>query len=67
MKDHTAHVIHLDGGTQAVIEENGRTNLTSYNGYAREIPRIYLSPKDALYLAHSILRYINPEESYDSF
>ena len=61
MKDQAGRILSLEGGTEVVIHPDGRTYLTGfgmYGTFSKEIPRIYLSPKDALYLAKSIIKYV---------
>jgi len=60
LKDQSGRVISLDGGTEVVIEESGWVTLTDYAALSRsnEIPKIRLSPKDALYLGKAFFKYV---------
>ena len=58
-------IVNLDGGTEAIIHPDGKVYLTGYHMPSQErggIPMIYLNPKDSIYLAYEIIKYVNIPE-----
>lgn len=57
MKKQVGRIFSLDGGTEALMHEDGRVYLTGYGApsYTKELPRIYLSAEDAHWLALQII------------